>query len=128
MSDKWTDPTVAIYLGKHYTRIGIWTSVALSRKTVTHLQLIIFSLDFKSIFSAQMEINDEDIMTSVVSRKVCAHRNDHERYHHLVPGFGNYTEENCNFAVRQKRVTEYANCYMMNLPYKGLDKYRVAFF
>ncbi|EFX89774.1 hypothetical protein DAPPUDRAFT_94686 [Daphnia pulex] len=66
-----------------------------------------------------IQINDEDIMTSVVSRKVCAHRNDHERYRHLVPGFGNYTEENCNFAVRQKRVTEYANCYMMNLPYKG---------
>ncbi|XP_046438738.1 acid-sensing ion channel 4-B-like [Daphnia pulex] len=58
-------------------------------------------------------------MTSIVYRKVCAHRNDHERYRHLVPGFGNYTEENCNFAVRQKRVTEYANCYMMNLPYKG---------
>ena len=42
-------------------------------------------------------------MTSIIARKVCAHRNDHERFRYLVPGFANYTEENCNYAVRQKR-------------------------
>nr|CAH0111534.1 unnamed protein product [Daphnia galeata] len=97
VSDKWTDPTVALFVGRHFTRIGLWTSVALSRKT----------------------INDEDIMTSIIARKVCAHRNDHERFRYLVPGFANYTEENCNYAVRQKRVTSMKNCYMMSIPYKG---------
>lgn len=58
-------------------------------------------------------------MTSIIARKVCAHRNDHERFRYLVPGFANYTEENCNYAVRQKRVTSMKNCYMMSIPYKG---------
>ena len=34
MTDKWTDPTVALLWNKHYTRIGLWTSAAISRTTV----------------------------------------------------------------------------------------------
>jgi hypothetical protein len=35
-TDKWTDPTVALFKERHYTRIGLWTSVAISRTTVGH--------------------------------------------------------------------------------------------
>jgi hypothetical protein len=125
VSDKWTDPTVALFLNKHYTRIGLWTSVAISRTTVRDLTSLF--LYYYNYFSLHLQINDEDIMTSVISRKVCAHRNDHERFRDLVPGFNNYTEENCNYAVRQKRMIEQSNCYMMTLPYKGLENIITCF-
>lgn len=34
VSDKWTDPNVALLQEKHYLRFGQWTSLALSRTTV----------------------------------------------------------------------------------------------
>lgn len=58
-------------------------------------------------------------MHSVVSRKLCAFRDGHNSFLHLVPGFKNYTLDNCIYAVRQKRVTESLNCYIITLPYKG---------
>ncbi|XP_045031451.1 uncharacterized protein LOC116933281 isoform X2 [Daphnia magna] len=97
VADKWTDPTVALFRERHYTRIGLWTSAAIFRTT----------------------INDEEIMHSVVSRKLCAFRDGHNSFLHLVPGFKNYTLDNCIYAVRQKRVTESLNCYIITLPYKG---------
>ena len=33
-SDKWTHPTVALLKEKHYTRIGLWTSLAISKTIV----------------------------------------------------------------------------------------------
>lgn len=34
VSDKWTNPTVALFQDKHYTGIGLWTSLAISKTTV----------------------------------------------------------------------------------------------
>ncbi|XP_057366903.1 uncharacterized protein LOC130687737 [Daphnia carinata] len=97
VTDKWTDPMVALLRERHYTRIGLWTSVAISRTT----------------------INDEEIMHSVVSRKLCATRDGQNTFLHLVPAFKNYTLDNCVYAARQKRITEIINCYIITLPYKG---------
>jgi hypothetical protein len=33
-ADKWTDPMVALFQDRHYTRVGLWTSIAISRTTV----------------------------------------------------------------------------------------------
>lgn len=59
-------------------------------------------------------------MQSIVSRKLCAHRNERNSFLHLVPGFKNYTLDNCVYAVRQKRVVDAINCHMVTLPFKGL--------
>lgn len=34
VADKWTDPSIALFQQKHYTRFGLWTSLALSKTTV----------------------------------------------------------------------------------------------
>lgn len=39
VADKWTDPTVALFRERHYTRIGLWTSAAIFRTTVKNLTL-----------------------------------------------------------------------------------------
>lgn len=44
-NDKWTDPSVALLKEKHYTRIGLWTSLAIS-KTIVRNKCIHFNLDF----------------------------------------------------------------------------------
>nr|CAH0099436.1 unnamed protein product [Daphnia galeata] len=98
VSDKWTHPTVSLFTEKHYTRIGLWTSLAISKTT----------------------INDEEVAKSMLARKVCATRNKLDRYRHLVPGFNKYTESNCKYAFRQKRVTQTVHCFLTTLPYEGI--------
>ncbi|EFX89773.1 hypothetical protein DAPPUDRAFT_310184 [Daphnia pulex] len=96
-ADKWTDPMVALFQDRHYTRVGLWTSIAISRTTV----------------------NDEEIMQSLISRKICAQRDAQNTFLHLVPGFVNYTENNCVYANRQQRIVEASKCHLYFLPYKG---------
>ncbi|XP_046438737.1 uncharacterized protein LOC124190209 [Daphnia pulex] len=96
-ADKWTDPMVALFQDRHYTRVGLWTSIAISRTTV----------------------NDEEIMQSLISRKICAQRDAQNTFLHLVPGFVNYTENNCVYANRQQRIVDASKCHLYFLPYKG---------
>ena len=59
----------------------------------------------------------------MLARKVCATRNIRnklDRYRHFVPGFNKYTESNCKYAFRQKRVTQTVNCFLTTLPYEGI--------
>ena len=39
LSDKWTNPNIAVFLEEHYTRFGLWTSLAISKTTVKLLVL-----------------------------------------------------------------------------------------
>lgn len=36
-----------------------------------------------------------------------------------MPGFDNYTETNCYYAIRQKRVNQFLSCHLVTIPYKG---------
>lgn len=58
-------------------------------------------------------------MKSILVRKTCAARNEPDLYRHLVPGYVNYTEANCNYAYRQNRVASTVGCYIITLPYEG---------
>lgn len=58
-------------------------------------------------------------MSSFLVRKTCADRNDPDRYRYLVPGYDNYTEANCNYAYRQKRIIDDIGCYIVTLPHEG---------
>lgn len=59
-------------------------------------------------------------MQSVIASKVCAQRDAQNAFLHLVPGFSNYTENNCVYAVRQQRFIEAVKCHVATLPYKGI--------
>lgn len=117
ISDDLTDPRVALFKQKYYARIGLWTSLAVSKTIVP----ICLSLKEKSVvIYIYMQVNDEEVITSYLVRKPCASQHDPNRYQHLVPGFDNYTEGNCKYAVRQRLVNEMNKCYMVSLPYKGI--------
>lgn len=61
----------------------------------------------------------QSIVASKVN-KVCAQRDAQNTFLHLVPGFTNYTENNCLYAIRQKSCIQTVNCYSVNLPYIGV--------
>jgi hypothetical protein len=59
-------------------------------------------------------------MQSLISHKICAQRDAQNTFLHLVPGFVNYTENNCVYANRQQRIVDASKCHLYFLPYKGL--------
>lgn len=59
-TDKWTDPTVGLFKDRHYTRIGLWTSIAISRTTVRK-----YVFKFQSPYALSYECR-------LTTRKLCS--------------------------------------------------------
>lgn len=43
----------------------------------------------------------------------------------LVPGFLNYTENNCKYALRQWQANQAIRCHVVTLPYQGYIEFKV---
>ena len=93
LSDKWTNPNVALFLNEHYARFGLWVSMAISKTTVCFLLILSQSV---SKYYPCLQINNEEVNYFILARGQCVLRNQKDRYRHLVPGFGNYTENKYN--------------------------------